>query len=56
MVAQPLLEFLAGELALGLDPGTLAVRPAGLDRVQPSALARQAAADAGRLDLAGCGP
>src|SRR3954447_14856962 len=43
MVAQPLPKLLAGELAVGLDPGPLAVRPAGLDRVQPRALARQAA-------------
>src|SRR4051794_41402137 len=43
MVAQPLPKLLAGELAVGLDHGPLAVRPAGLDRVQPRALARQAA-------------
>src|SRR3954465_4327161 len=43
MVAQPLLEFEAAELAVRLDHGPLAVRPAGLDRVQPRALARQAA-------------
>ena len=33
MVAQPLLELVAGELALGLDDGAFAVCPAGLDRV-----------------------
>ena len=43
MVAQPLLEFLAGELALRLDDGPLAVRPSGLDRVEPRASAWQAA-------------
>src|SRR3954464_15515899 len=43
MIAQPLPKLLAGELAVGLDHGPLAVRPAGLDRVQPRALARQAA-------------
>src|SRR4051794_35797420 len=43
MVAQPLPKLLAGELAVGLDHGPLPVRPAGLDRVQPRALARQAA-------------
>src|SRR5205085_62488 len=43
MVAQALPKLLAGELAVGLDHGPLAVRPAGLDRVQPRALARQAA-------------
>src|SRR4051794_6856391 len=43
MVAQPLLEFEAAELAVRLDHGPLAVRPPGLDRVQPRALARQAA-------------
>src|ERR671938_778912 len=43
VIAQPLPKFLAGELAVGLDHGPLPVRPAGLDRVQPRALARQAA-------------
>src|SRR4051794_41533643 len=43
MIAQPLPKLLAGELAVWLDHGPLAVRPAGLDRVQPRALARQAA-------------
>src|SRR3954466_13111126 len=43
MIARPLPKLLAGELAVGLDHGPLAVRPAGLDRVQPRALARQAA-------------
>src|SRR4051812_11459416 len=43
MVAQPLPKFLAGELAVGLDHGALAMRPAGLDGIQPRALARQAA-------------
>ena len=33
MVAQPLLELVAGELALGLDDGAFAVCPAGLDWV-----------------------
>src|SRR5215212_11058954 len=57
MVAEPPLEFVAGELALGLDDGALAVRPFGLDRVQPGAPARQAADEdaatgAGGLDAA----
>src|SRR4051812_18839895 len=43
MIAQPLPKLLAGELAVRLGHGALAVRPAGLDRVQPRALARQAA-------------
>src|SRR3954453_11314393 len=43
VVAQPLRQLCAGELALRLDHGALAVRPARLDRVQPRALARQAA-------------
>src|SRR4051794_7183040 len=43
MIARPLPKLLAGELAVGLDHGPLAVRPAGPDRVQPRALARQAA-------------
>src|SRR6185369_17571019 len=57
MIAQPLAKFLAGELAVGLGHGPLAVRPAGLDRVQPRALARpaadeEAAPGAGGLDPA----
>src|SRR5687768_10641678 len=43
MAAEPSLEFVAAELALGLDDGALAVCPFGLDRVEPRALARQAA-------------
>src|SRR4051812_29438195 len=43
MIAQPLPKLLAGALARRLGHGPLAVRPAGLDRVQPRALARQAA-------------
>src|SRR3954469_5318706 len=43
VVAQPLRQLCAGELALRLDHGALAVRPARVDRVQPRALARQAA-------------
>src|SRR3954447_13143385 len=56
VVAQPLRQLRAGELALRLDHGALAVRPARLDRIQPRALARQAADQeaapgAGGLDL-----
>src|SRR3712207_8543381 len=43
MVAQALFELLAGELACRLGHCALAVRPAGLDRVEPRAPARQAA-------------
>ena len=43
MLAEPLLELGRGELALRLDHRPLAVDPLGLDRVQPRALARQAA-------------
>src|SRR4051812_35670741 len=43
MIAQPLPKLLAGALARRLGHGPLAMRPAGLDRVQPRALARQAA-------------
>src|SRR4051794_23456207 len=43
MIAQPLPKLLAGELARRLGHGPLAVRPAGLDRVQPRTLARQPA-------------
>src|SRR3712207_8319300 len=43
MIAEPVSKLLAGELAGRLDHGSLAVRPAGLDRVEPRAPARQAA-------------
>src|SRR5438270_10340653 len=43
VVAQALLKLLGGELAIRLDHGPLAVHPLGLDRVEPRALARQAA-------------
>src|SRR4051794_20932110 len=43
MVAQPALKLGGGELTVRLDHGPLAVHPLGLDRVQPRALARQAA-------------
>src|SRR3954451_2887192 len=61
MVAQPALKLGGGELAVRLDHGPLAVHPLGLDRVQPRALARQAAgqqaaAAAGGLDPAVVGP
>src|ERR687886_794445 len=41
VIAQPLPKFLAGELAVGLGHGPLAVHPLGLDRVEPRAPARQ---------------
>src|SRR4051794_24613651 len=40
MIAEPLRQLGAGEPAFRLDHGALAVRPAGLDRVQPRAPAR----------------
>src|SRR3954454_13830681 len=43
VVAQPLGQLGGGELTVGLGHGPLAVRPPRLDRVQPRALARQAA-------------
>src|SRR3954468_25025478 len=57
MVAEPLLELAAGELACRLDHRAFAVQPLGLDRVEPRAPARQpadqeAAATAGLLDRA----
>src|SRR4051794_22915369 len=60
MVAQPALKLGGGELTVRLDHGPLAVHPLGLDRVQPRALAWQAAdqeaAAAGALDPAVVGP
>src|SRR3954447_22173882 len=61
VVAQPSGQLGGGELAVGLGHGPLAVRPAGLDRVQPRALARQAAdqqpaTGAGGLDPAVVAP
>src|SRR5919206_3307854 len=61
MVAQPVLKLGGGELTVRLDHGTFAVHPLGLDRVQPRALARQAAdqeaaAAAGGLDPAVVAP
>jgi hypothetical protein len=57
VLAEPLLELGAGELARRLDHRSLAVDPFGLDRVEPRASARQpadqkAATMAGPLDLA----
>jgi hypothetical protein len=43
VVAEALLEFVAGELAVRFGHGPLAVRPPGLDRVEPGALAGQTA-------------
>src|SRR5690242_5807235 len=43
VIAQPVLKLGGGELAIRLDDGPLAVHPLGLDRVEPRALARQAA-------------
>src|SRR3954471_24816573 len=61
MVAQPLPKLGGGKLTVRLDHGPFAVHPLGLDRVQPRALARQAAgqeaaAAAGGLDPAVVGP
>ena len=55
MVAEPLLQFGGDELARRLDDGTLAVHPLGLDRVQPGALAGQAADEQAAAAL-GLGP
>ena len=56
VLAEPLLELGAGELARRLDHRSLGVDPFGLDRVEPRASARQpadqkAATMAGPLDL-----
>src|SRR5215208_7951443 len=43
VAAEPPFELVGAELALGLDHGPLAMRPFGLDRVQPRTPAWQAA-------------